>query len=257
MCPLCRRLVNGDGSFFERGRLVCHCLVVEPDDGRIVLVDTGFGLGDCEDPERFPPRWRREAGPRLDPEETAVRQLASEGIAPEQVTDIVLTHLDRDHAGGVRDFPQARVHVHELEWRALNGEVPLRPGRYLAQQMPLAGQVNPIATGGETWFGLPAARPLGEETDVLMVALPGHTPGHSGVAVRGEDGRWLLHAGDAFYQQRQLAGRRPSFLLGRFEKAAANDKAAQGHSLAQLQALAREHGDEIEIFCSHDPAAMG
>ena len=31
MCPVGRRLLNGDGSYFERGRLVCHCLLVETD----------------------------------------------------------------------------------------------------------------------------------------------------------------------------------------------------------------------------------
>ena len=45
MCPIGRRLVNGTGSMFQRARMVCHCLLVETNDG-LALVDTGIGLGD-------------------------------------------------------------------------------------------------------------------------------------------------------------------------------------------------------------------
>ena len=50
MCPMGRRLVNGTGSLFQRARLVCHCLLVETDDG-LALVDTGIGLGDIATPD--------------------------------------------------------------------------------------------------------------------------------------------------------------------------------------------------------------
>ncbi len=35
---------------------------------------------------------------------TAFERLKTRGIEPEQVTDIILIHLDNDHAGGVHDF---------------------------------------------------------------------------------------------------------------------------------------------------------
>jgi hypothetical protein len=45
MCPIGRRFVNGTGSIFQRARMVCHCLLVETNDG-LALVDTGIGLDD-------------------------------------------------------------------------------------------------------------------------------------------------------------------------------------------------------------------
>ncbi|WP_223281445.1 MBL fold metallo-hydrolase [Streptomyces antnestii] len=47
------------------------------------------------------------ARPVLDTGETAVRQVAALGYDIEDVRHIVLTHLDLDHAGGLRDFPPA------------------------------------------------------------------------------------------------------------------------------------------------------
>ena len=55
MCPIGRRLVNGTGSIFQRARMVCHCLLVETDDG-LALVDTGIGLDDIADPPRLGPQ---------------------------------------------------------------------------------------------------------------------------------------------------------------------------------------------------------
>ena len=33
MCPIGQRFVNGTGSMFRRARMVCHCLLVETNDG--------------------------------------------------------------------------------------------------------------------------------------------------------------------------------------------------------------------------------
>ena len=40
-----------------------------------------------------------------------MRQIQRLGFDPRDVRDIVLTHLDFDHAGGLCDFPEARVHL--------------------------------------------------------------------------------------------------------------------------------------------------
>jgi hypothetical protein len=49
MCPMGARFVNRSGGVFQRGRLVCHVLLVEANDG-LVLVDTGFGMNDITNP---------------------------------------------------------------------------------------------------------------------------------------------------------------------------------------------------------------
>ena len=123
MCPMGRRLVNGTGGLFQRARLVCHCLLVETKDG-LALVDTGIGLGDIATPDRLGGRWLRQTAPRLDPAETAVEQVKALGYSPGDVRHVLLTHLDRDHAGGVPDFPHAAIHVHRAEY-----DMAVKPGR--------------------------------------------------------------------------------------------------------------------------------
>lgn len=254
MCPIGKRLVNGTGSLFQRARLVCHCLLAETQDG-LALVDTGIGLGDIADPPRLGRKWVRQAAPRLDRAETAVAQVKSLGYAPDDVRHILLTHLDRDHAGGVPDFPRAKVHVHRKEYEmAVTDRIAAPPGRYIADQWTHGPDWEIYREGGEDWYGFKGVRALGDrEPDILMIPLPGHTLGHCGIAVRSGD-KWLLHAGDAyfFHGQIQVKPRMP-FVLGVFQRRADMDSAARISNQERLRALRAAHGDAVTIINSHDP----
>jgi len=254
MCPMGRRLVNGNGGLFERARMVCHCLLIETGDG-LALVDTGIGLGDIADPKRLGPRWLRQTAPRLDPAETAVQQVKALGYAAEDVRHLLLTHLDRDHAGGVPDFPKAKVHVHHNEYEMAVLAKPAAPkGRYVTAQWRHGADWALYAEDGEDWFGFKAVRALSDrEPDILMIPLPGHTLGHCGIAVRTKTG-WLLHAGDAYFSHGQLLPKpRIPLVLGFFQRRADMDCAARVANQERLRALKAGHGHEVTIINSHDP----
>lgn len=84
--------------------LLCHVLLVETDDG-LVLVDTGFGIQDCLDPGRVG-LFRHVLRPAFLQAETAARQIEQLGYRTSDVRHIVLTHFDFDHIGGIADFPR-------------------------------------------------------------------------------------------------------------------------------------------------------
>lgn len=256
MCPVGKALVNGHGGLFARARLVCHVLLIERSDG-LALVDTGLGTGDIADPGRLGRRWVRQVAPRLDPAETALAQVQALGYRAEDVRDILLTHLDLDHAGGLPDFPSARVHVHRREHAAaIARTIPTRAGRYIDGHWAHGPRWALCDDGGgEPWFGFSGVRALGEhEPDILMIPLPGHTPGHAGIAVRGDRG-WLLHAGDAyfFHGQIETPAVRAPLGLRVFQRRADTDRAQRIANQARLTALRAAHGAEVTIFNGHDP----
>ncbi|MGN6103826.1 MAG: MBL fold metallo-hydrolase [Kofleriaceae bacterium] len=78
----------------ERNRipLACRCLVVR-DRGRIILLEAGIGAF-------FEPALRQRYGV-VEDRHVLLESLAAEGIRPEDVDVIVLSHLHFDHAGGV------------------------------------------------------------------------------------------------------------------------------------------------------------
>ena len=107
-------------------------------------------------------------------------------IRKSDVRHLLLTHLDRDHAGGIPDFPNAKVHVHRREYdMAVTRRTPAPKGRYITDQWKHDPQWAFYGEGGEDWFGFKGVRALGDrEPDILMIPLPGHTLGHCGIAVR-------------------------------------------------------------------------
>lgn len=241
-----------------RASLPVHCLAVESHDG-VVLVDTGFGLGDVRDPRtRLGKEFLLTHSPELHESMTAVRQLAVLGCEPEDVRHIVLTHLDLDHAGGIEDFPEAKVHLLLGEQEAaLAPRTALDRMRYRPEQWShTRARWHAYTPGeGETWFGFSAVRALeGLDDEIALVPLVGHTLGHAGVAVH-EDGRWLLLAGDAYFWHGEMDLRRPRCPPGLllYQWLTQTDGAARRWNLRRLRALKSQHRTEVRLVCSHDP----
>jgi glyoxylase-like metal-dependent hydrolase (beta-lactamase superfamily II) len=102
----------------NRISMTARALLLEG-EGRKILIDTGNGgKGD----EKFRSIYRIET-----PGSGILRALALAGVAVEEITDVVLTHLHFDHAGGatVREgeeirptFPNAVYHVQREHWEA-------------------------------------------------------------------------------------------------------------------------------------------
>jgi glyoxylase-like metal-dependent hydrolase (beta-lactamase superfamily II) len=261
-CPHARRLINGDGTLLDAGRLVCHCLLIEGPRS-LTLVDTGLGTFDIANPRRtVGPAWMGAMRPRLDMEETALRRVRALGFRIDDVSDIVLTHLDFDHAGGLRDFPRARVHVwrdeHEAATRAAGGGVlgGWKKRRYSPVQWAHGPAWQFYEDDGESWFGFQGVRAVkGLGAEVLLVPLFGHSTGHCGVAVRTTEG-WLLHAGDAYFHHREIeppAGRRVPAGVRAYENLYQAQRARRVANRDRLRNLAADSGARVTVVCAHDP----
>ncbi len=255
MCPVCAKLINGEGGWLEPAKMVCHVLLIEtPRDG-LVLVDTGIGRLDVNEPVRLGRPFLAMMRPVMSLAETAVTQVQQLGFKVEDVRHIIVTHLDLDHASGLPDFPNAKVHVFEPEFQAAMHPDFRSKSRYLPAQWAHSPRwVKYPANVGESWFGFNNAHPIqGLSEDILLVPLIGHTHGHCGVAVRGEEG-WMLHCGDAYFFRGQLQ-QPPVMPLGirLFEKLVQTERKARIENLNRLNALQQSHGPEIQIFCAHDP----
>ena len=246
MCPGAARLPG-----LMPRQLVAHCLVVEQPEG-LVVVDTGLGTDDVrEKAKRLGRPFTMMVGPRFDGAETLLAQLGRLGYSPGDVRDIVMTHLDPDHAGGLADFPKARVHVHAKELQAARKPTARERMRYIKAHWSHGPDWVEHSEQGEDWFGFGSVQQVTD--DVVMVPLHGHTRGHCGVAVRRPDGGWLLHAGDAYFFAGDKEDPRscpPGLRM--FQLGMAVDGDARRANLARLQELHARHSDEVTVFCAHD-----
>jgi len=239
-------------------RIVCHVLLIEGPDG-LVLVDTGFGRDDARNPRQVALPFRAALRPRLELGETAVSQVRELGFDPADVRHIVLTHLDIDHGGGLPDFPDAQVHVFAREYEAMT-RPPLRERvRYAIAAVHWAHGPRWVThdAGGEEWFGFESVRVLpGTDAEVLFIPLPGHTLGHTGVALRRPDG-WLLHCGDAYFHRDEVSTP-PSCppALRVFEAMMQADGKLRHQNQERLRELALRHDGDVQLICSHDPVLL-
>jgi len=169
------------------------CILVETNDG-LVLLDTGLGTNDYLHPGRLMRFFTGAMRSPRDVNETAVYQIQRLGYHPSDVRHIIMTHLHLDHAGGLPDFPHAKVHIYQPEHQHIyNNRLSWEyvPAHWVHEPDWVVHQLS-----GESWYDFDAIQLESFTPEIWMVPLTGHTVGHSGVAIRTESG-WVLHGGDA------------------------------------------------------------
>jgi len=223
------------------GWLPIYSWVIEHEEG-LIVVDTGETARVHE--RGYHPRWhpffRRATRFSVHPDEELGPQLRDLGIRPRDVTQVVITHLHTDHAGGLAHVTGSRVWIAPGELRraaGFNGRVQ----GYLPHRWPKWLQPEAIHFGRQRVGPFDEAMPLTRRGDVLVVPTPGHTPDHVSVLVSG-DVSFLL-AGDTSYNQRLL-------LAGEAD-GVSPDPGVSRHTLTRILDLARER--PLVYLPSHDP----
>lgn len=254
MCPVAASLLVDRGEP-ARG-MVAHCLIVETNDG-LVLVDTGFGTADCEDPGRLGGAFHKLVRPRLAKDETALAQVERLGFKATDVRHVVPTHLDLDHAGGLPDFPHAKVHVYAAELDAVLARATLKEkNRYRPAHFAHGPKWVRYEVQGDRWHGFEAVRNLeGLPPGIFLVPTVGHSRGHVAVVVETGE-RPLVHCGDAYFHRGQMDPERPHCPIGLriFQRTMAMDDVSRVRNSERLRILARETGSRV--FSAHDPVEL-
>jgi len=250
LCPL-----GGRWAWGPHGKLCAHVLLLETRTGELVLVDTGVGLADREH-RRQRLGWFGVLGAfPTTAQGAAVESIRDLGLDPADVKHVVLTHFDLDHAGGIADVPQARVHLMAAELDAARAPTSRERIRYRPAHLQAVKHWKPYAPTGQAWHGFPAVQEVeGLQGDVLLVPLSGHTRGHAGVAVRTPQG-WLLHAGDAYFHRGRLTGEPMPIGFSTFERVSALDWSRVRANQERLAEVVRDD-PQVHVFSAHDPQEL-
>ena len=162
-----------------------RCLLVEEGE-RLILIDTG--LGDKQDEKFFGHYYLHGEGSLLG-------SIAKAGFKPEDVTDVVLTHLHFDHVGGAvvnnsnglqPTFPKATYWSNTEHWQWALNPNPRERASFLKENiMPIqqSGQLSYIEKGTSPFDNLD------------FIHVDGHTEQMMLPVIRYQD-KTLLYAAD-------------------------------------------------------------
>ena len=148
-----------------------------------LLFDAGFGANVDEHYKNAP--WLMRALTAYEKETNAARQLQEHGIAPGQINSIILSHWHWDHISGAEDFPDAEVMVSKAE----EDHIRTLPARELISQMRGRLKLRSFDFTGEAYENFDRSFDLFSDGSVVLVPLPGHTPGSTGMFVNLRSGR--------------------------------------------------------------------
>jgi len=227
--------INQYGAFFSDTfqyppgpkTIVGSCYLIRNGD-RYLLWDTG--LTDALVGRPF-----SNAAQTLRVERSIVDQLRQIGVRPEQVGFVGISHWHFDHVGQAGRFPQARLLIGRGDLELLRASPPVDEdsARGLAHWLTGGGEVEALA-GDRDVFG---------DGRVVMLKLPGHTPGHYALLVRLASGPVLL-TGDLYHFTEQVENRGvPPFN---------HDRADTLASMDRFDRIARNLGARVII--QHEPA---
>lgn len=158
-------------------RWAARCLLIRG-GGRVILVDTG--IGDKQD-AKFRSHFHPHGAQSL------LGSLAQLGVSPQDVTDVLLTHLHFDHVGGatrreadgsiVTTFPRAVYWTNEAHWAWALEPNAREAASFLAENLtPLlaSGQLDylPVSRGRDyRWLPGIDLRTLFGHTEAMMTPI--------------------------------------------------------------------------------------
>lgn len=245
-----------EGTLFAGGRMGTRVAVgfsavlIQHGSDRL-LVDTGLGRRIDAQWQADMAWWQRPFFGYDAPVRPARDQLDAAGEPA--VTRILLTHAHWDHASGLVDFPEATVLLGTEEHAALQGAPrgagspwPSQVGDPAIRWQPLALEARPVE-------GFERSLDLYGDGSVVVVGLPGHTPGSLGVLVRTSGGRRVFLVGDTVWNAGALVEGAPKFAPARW--LVDRDAHAVARAIERLRA-AQARDPALVVLPAHDAAVQ-
>lgn len=164
-----------------------------------VLYDTGFARECATDPRAH---WGAAVDsfmPLMGPEQYCTEQLERIGLKPGDIQFIILSHLHNDHAGALKEFPNAKILVQrtELQW-AYTCDFFQKLAYVRADFDHPKLKYHLLEGWRENPFDM-----FGDEA-VKIWFTPGHTPGVQSLSLRLPHSGTLLLTSDACYTDENL-----------------------------------------------------
>jgi glyoxylase-like metal-dependent hydrolase (beta-lactamase superfamily II) len=212
-----------------------------------LLFDTGMGKQIDSQYQQGMPLWWRPFFKYEKPVISAREQLDKAGIPP--LKRVILSHSHWDHAGGVLDFPEARVGVAAAEIARIHNPSTGPGGTWESQISAATIAWETLAFQSVPFKGYLESLDVFQDGKVVLVPMPGHTPGSVGLFVTADSGTVYFFIGDVAWTQAALKQGKPKFWVA--GKLVDGDAQQTQSCLEKVQALMQAEPGLV-VIPAHD-----
>ena len=216
------------------------------------LFDTGMGTQIDAQYQQGMPLWWRPFFKYDKPVVSARAQLDKAGMPP--LKRVILSHSHWDHAGGVMDFPEARVGVAAAELALLRNPTTGPGGTWASQISATSIQWETLAFQPIPFKGYPQSLDVYQDGKVVLVPMPGHTPGSVGLFVTTDSGTVYFFIGDVAWTAAALQQGKPKFWVA--GKLVDGDALQTQSALENVRSLMQSEPGLV-VIPAHDSAVQG
>jgi N-acyl homoserine lactone hydrolase len=182
-------------------QFVFSCYLIKHGD-EYLLWDTGHSL----------------TAPNVAPKVSLVDLLGQINVKPEQIKYVGISHYHGDHIGQVASFPKSTLLIGKGDWDVLTSAKPpenANPAPF-ANWIKGEGKVEPV----------PLDKDMFGDGSVIMLYMPGHTPGHHSLLVKLPQMGAVFISGDlAHFRENYETNGVPTFNTDRAQTLASLDRA--------------------------------
>jgi len=181
-------------------------IIEHPEEG-VILFDTGYDVAFFEATQTFPERLYRWTTPlTIGDDQNALGQIEKLGYKAENVSRIIISHFHGDHVSGLHNFPNAKINCSRSGLEDV-----YKGSRFKRVRRGILSSLIPDNLKKRSSFFEDGNRvnlphdfhPFSDAVDILgdgsilAVELPGHCPGHWGLALRTQKDHFVFLIGDA------------------------------------------------------------
>ncbi len=214
------------------GEFSANCYLIQHARGWMMF-DSGINDNVATMPKGFQ---RGKDSPRYILRKPLRVQLAEAGVDPKQITHVAFSHTHGDHVGNGNLFSNATLYIQQAEYDIAFGSEAVSKWNFEVSSYDKL-RANPMLrlNGDHDVFG---------DGTVVLIATPGHTPGHQSLLVRLPRRGPVILSGDMVHLQDNWAQRRvPAFNFNREQSL---------QSMEKVAALMKKTG--AQLWINHDKA---
>lgn len=244
------RLLLPDGSLSKKIDTNFSAFLIKHQQD-YVLFDTGLGSKIEAQYDQDMPYWQRPFFKFDKPVLPARKQLDDAGFA--QVQKVIISHSHWDHAGGVMDFPEARIFASADEMPTIAQPQSGAGGTWASQVADPAIHWTPLVLQPVAYKGYAHSLDLFNDGSVVLVAMPGHTAGSIGMFVTVDSGKCYFFIGDVAWKTGAVQLGAPKFWAASLIVDRDRDQTLR--SVEQVREVTQKYPDLV-VVPAHDGAVQ-